>query len=150
MAFRKAGAAVGRIVLVGGSFVFGAAQDVSLQAGVMHDTWEHADQGVGPGQGPVTIQSLAINPEVIAGPITANGIITLSGPAPAGGAVVQLTMQPVLPQISFIPGTQVTIPSGTNSGDFSIVHAPVFGTTPIQITATLGGSSVSKTVAFTP
>jgi len=40
MAFRKIGAAVGRVVLVGGSSVFGPAQDASLQAGVMRDTWE--------------------------------------------------------------------------------------------------------------
>jgi len=59
----------------------------SLQAGVMHDTWEHADQGVGPGQGqgPVTIQSLAIIPPEVQTPGTANGMITLSGPALAGG-----------------------------------------------------------------
>jgi hypothetical protein len=52
MAFPKIGAAVGRIVLFGGSSVFGPAQDASLQVGVMRDTWEARDEVVAPAPAP--------------------------------------------------------------------------------------------------
>jgi hypothetical protein len=124
MAFRSD---AGRIVLVGGSSVFGPAQDASLQVGVMRDTWEHVDQGVAPGPapGPVTIQSLAITPSTVPtspGGGMANGMITLSGPAPAGGATVQLTMAVSPPEAGpfiSLPVSQVTIPANSNSGGFT-------------------------------
>jgi hypothetical protein len=142
MAFRSD---AGRIVLVGGSSVFGPAQDASLQAGIMRDTWEHADQGVGPS---VTIQSLAITPPNIGGN-TANGMITLSGPAPAGGAAVLLTMQPVNPLIS-LPA-QIVIPANSNSDGFVIqCGQPIAAPISVVVTATLGASIASGTVTFEP
>jgi hypothetical protein len=154
MAFRSD---AGRIMLVGGSTVFGPAQDASLQAGVMRDTWEARDQGVAPppGQGPVTIHSLVITPPEVAAPGTANGIITLSGPAPAGGATVQLSKAnppPGTPPTSFVPGPQVTIPANSNSGSFGIQCGNFpnpFGQVFIVVSATLGASSQSASVTFT-
>ena len=156
MAFRSDAS---RIVLVGGSSVFGPAQDASLQAGVMRDTWEHPDQGVAPGPapGPVTIQSLAITPSTVStspGSGMANGMITLSGPAPVGGTTVQLTI-PVSPPgtVPFmsLSATQVTIPANSSSGSFSIrCSAIVPFSVSVVVTATLGASQVSATVTFTP
>jgi len=159
MAFRSD---AGRIVLVGGSSVFGPAEDASQQTGVRRDTWEHAEQAVapgpgpGPGPGPVTIQSLVItNPPV--GSQAANGTITLSGPAPAGGATVQLAaaISSFLPPpgfaISLAPGSQVTIPANSQSGSFSIqANQPVQPGQQISVvvTATLGASSQSASVIF--
>jgi hypothetical protein len=154
MAFRSD---AGRIVLIGGSSGFGPAQDASLQAGVMRDTWEHPDQGAGPS--PVTIQSLAITPSTV--PTfpsggTANGMITLSGPAPAGGATVQLTMAispPGAVQFMSLSATQVTIPANSNSGSFSIqcgFSLQAFGKVSVVVTATLGVSQVIAAVVFTP
>jgi hypothetical protein len=145
MAFRSDD---GRIVLVGGSSVFGPAQDSSLQAGVMRDTWEAPDQGVGPG--PVAIQSLVITPaQVVVPPFPgmATGVITLSVPAPAGGVAVQLTMQPPDPRASF--ESQVAIPANSNSGSFfirfnSVILVGFYGV----VTATLGQSSQSASVVF--
>jgi hypothetical protein len=154
MAFRSD---AGRIVLVGGSTVFGPAQDASLQAGVMRDTWEHTDQGPGPNA--VTIQSLVITPTQLYVGAEGNGTITLSGPAPAGGATVQLTsVQSASPPNFapyFDPGSQVTISAGSNSGSFGIganQSLPQFGFPPqvsVVVTATLGASSQSATVLFT-
>jgi hypothetical protein len=145
MAFRSD---AGRIVLVGGSSVFGPAQDASLQAGVMRDTWEAPDQGVGQGPGSVTIQSLVITPPQVNAPGTVNGMITLSGPAPAGGATVQLTKAsgPGDPT-RFVPGPQVTIPANSNSAGFSIT-CPIQFTVQLVVTATLGASSLSAPVIF--
>jgi hypothetical protein len=149
MAFRSD---AGRIVLVGGSSVFGPTQDTSLQPGFMRDTWEAPDQGVGPGPGPVAIQSLVITPthvHVPPLPGTANGVITLSGPAPAGGAVVQVTMQPPDPRVAW--ESQVAIPANSNSGSFLIqcssIFVPMNGLS-VVVTATLGQSSQSATVVF--
>jgi hypothetical protein len=145
MAFRKVGAAYGRVVLVGGSSVFGPPQDASLQAGVMRDTWEAPDQSAEP---PVTIQSFAIAPPFIGGNTT-NGMITLSGPAPAGGATVALTMQPVNPLISL--QAQITIPANSNSGVFAIhCGQPIPASISVVVTATLGASIASATATFTP
>ena len=46
----------GQIVLFGGSSVFGPAEDGSLQAGVMRDTWEHPEVAGGTG---VEVKSVA-------------------------------------------------------------------------------------------
>jgi hypothetical protein len=154
MAFRSDAS---RIVLVGGSSVFGPAQDASLQAGVMRDTWEHLDQSVAPqpGSSPVTIQSLVITIPPIGG-MTANGTITLSGPAPAEGTVVQLTRTPpnafILFSSSGLGTTQVTIPGNSNTGGFAIQYTGIPGGSPVSATviATLAGSTVSANVTFTP
>jgi hypothetical protein len=161
MAFRKIGAAVGRVVLVGGSSVFGSAQDASLQAGVMHDTWEAPDESVAqaPSQGPITIQSLAITPVDVAttaGGGTANGMITLSGPAPAGGLTVQLTSQISPPQGALwinLSATQVTIPANSNSGGFSIkcgLDLGPFSQGPFQVlvSASVGASTAVASMTF--
>jgi hypothetical protein len=139
-----------RIVLFGGSSVFGPAQDASLQAGVMRDTWEHTDQGA-PGPGSVTIQSLAITPPIVGIFRAADGTITLSGPAPAGGATVQLTKQPPDPNIDFETVSQVTIPANSNSGAFRVQNT-AFRAFPfaVIVTATLGASSLSAQVVFDP
>jgi hypothetical protein len=151
MAFRSDAS---RIVLVGGSSVFGPAQDASLQAGVMRDTWEHPDQGVAPG--PVTIQSLVITPSMVPTPShggAASGMITLSGPAPAVGATVQLAWAQSSPDpFISLSATQVTIPANSNSGGFSIsCSSALLGLeVSVVVTATLGASQVSATVIFTP
>jgi hypothetical protein len=157
MAFRSD---AGHIVLIGGSSVFAPAQDASLQSGVMRDTWEAPDAGVVPGPGPdpapVTIQSLVITPTQMERPCTVNGMITLSGPAPAGGATVQLTKFAQFdmgdPSV-FVPGSQVTIPANNNSGGFGIQCPPppalLFASVHLVVIAKLGASSQSAKVTFT-
>ncbi len=158
MAFRSD---AGHIVLIGGSSVFAPAQDASLQSGVMRDTWEAPDAGVVPGPGPgpvsVTIQSLVITPAQMIRPCTVNGMITLSGPAPAGGATVQLTKMPQVgmsedPSV-FVPGSQVTIPANNNSGGFGIQCPPppalFWPSVQLLVIAKLGASSRDANVTFT-
>jgi hypothetical protein len=158
MAFRSD---AGQIVLIGGSSVFAPAQDASLQSGVMRDTWEAPDAAVvpgpGPGLAPVTIQSLVITPTQMKRPCTVNGMITLSGPAPAGGATVQLTKMPqdgMSDPSVFVPGSQVTIPGNNNSGGFGIQCPPppalFWSSVQLVVTAKLGASSRSANVTFTP
>src|SRR5215472_8582453 len=138
-----------RIVLVGGSSIFGPAQDASLQAGVMRDTWEHLDQSVAPPPSPLAIQSLDIIIPPIGG-MTTNGTITLSGPAPAEGAVVQLTRTPPNPFI-LVP-MQVTIPANSNTAGFTIQYTGPLGGNPVSVTvmATNAASGASAEVTFTP
>jgi len=151
MAFRSDAS---RIVLVGGLSVFGPAQDASLQAGLMRDTWEHLDQSVAPGPGPspVTIQSLAITPSLVPEGGTASGVITLSGPAPAVGATVQLTLAvspPAAASEITLSATQITIPANSNSGSFSVQCGSPAQQLSIVVTATLGASQVSATFFLT-
>ncbi len=140
----------GHMVLFGGLPVF-APEDPNLASRLLGDTWEHTDEGAGPGPGSVTIQSFAILPPSVGVADTANGTITLSGPAPAGGVTVQLTKQPPDSSIFFDTGPQVTIPANSNSGGFSVGNdAPRVIPVSIVVTATLGASSQSATVTFNP
>jgi len=89
-----------------------------------------------------------------------NGTITLTGPAPAGGAVVNLSraQSPAPPAspagfVTFVASSQVTIPANSSSGSFSmkvnqalsVFVSPVT----VEVTATLGASQVSANVIFT-
>ena len=151
----------GRIMLIGGSSVFGPAQDASLQAGVMRDTWEHPDPSVAPGPipGSVTIQSLGIiSSSVLTVPNggSATGTITLSAPAPAEGATVQLAMALSPPEAAMwisLSATQITIPANSITGRFSISCAldlsqVGLGQVTVVVTATLGASSTNANVTF--
>ena len=106
---------------------------------------------------PVTIQSLVITPSTVStspgGGGMANGMITLSGPAPVGGTTVQLTT--VSPAGSAmwlsLSATQVTIPANSSSGSFSIHSSlPLPISVSVAVIAMLGASQVSATVTFTP
>jgi hypothetical protein len=93
MAFRSD---TGRIVLVGGSSVFGPAEDPSLQTGVMGDTWEHSEAGQTPpppGSPLVQVQSVAAT--YIQGVLEVD--VVLTGPAPVGGVnLVASAMDPAV------------------------------------------------------
>lgn len=104
---------------------------------------------------PVTIQSIVLTPPTVPTtfPATANGMITLSGPAPPEGAIVQLTMatSPIGAIMISLSARQVTIPANSSSGSFSIQcsRSPILRVS-VVVTATLGASQVSATVTFTP
>jgi hypothetical protein len=125
-----------RIVLVGGSSVFGPAQDTSLQAGVMRDTWEHPeaadDTGGGGGGTGVEVKSVSVQPNLIGpGAPVAQVAVTLTGPAPTGGAVNLVvsvgedTSSPRdLSNFSrwFLIPSSLTVPAGESSVSFQMSY----------------------------
>ena len=72
--------------------------------------------------------------------------VTLSGAAPAGGALISLSSTD--PALS-VPAS-VTIPSGATSVSFAAVAAPVTTAQNAPITAALGSSTVTTTVLLSP
>jgi thermitase len=89
----------------------------------------------------VTLQSLTIRPTSVWGGSTATGTVTLSGPAPAGGVVVQLRSSSSRASVS----STVTVPAGATSARFTIQTRstwwPLVET--VTITATYNGVSRS-------
>jgi thermitase len=94
---------------------------------------------VNPPSSSVSLQSLTISPTSVWGGSSATGTVTLSGPAPAGGVVVQLRSNS---SRATVPST-VTVPAGATSANFTIRTTSAFSITTVTITATYNGVSRS-------
>ena len=96
--------------------------------------------------GPV-LQSLTLTPAIFAGACkTSTGRVTLSGPAPAGGAVVALSdTNPA----ATLPAS-VTVPAGATTAKFTITGTAVSSPQAGSVTASYGGVSKSATVTVRP
>jgi hypothetical protein len=91
-----------------------------------------------------TVAGMSVSPTLLVGGGPVTGMVTLSGPAPTGGAVVSLSSS--IPSAAAVPAT-VTVPEGANSVTFSITTSVV--TTPQM--ATISGSyhNTTKTALLT-
>src|SRR5438445_5087888 len=96
-----------------------------------------------PGSGSATLSALAVNPTSVNGGSSSTGAVTLSGPAPSGGAVVNLSSSA---SAATVPSS-VTIIQGYSSGTFTVNTTTVTASTPVTITASYAG--VSKTASLT-
>ncbi|MGJ5817803.1 beta strand repeat-containing protein [Paludibaculum fermentans] len=99
----------------------------------------------------VTIQaaalsSLSIGTAPVTGGVQVNGLIGLTGPAPAGGLSAVLTGTGVFQTLP----SSVTIPAGGTLGTFSFKPATTAAPTSIQITVTLGGITKSSALQVLP
>jgi hypothetical protein len=127
---------------------------VSVSTPVMFTVWsegngEHpilwVDPGTPPPPGPVTLSSLAISPTSVTGGTPSSATVTLSGAAPAGGAVVALSSSG---SAASVPAN-VTVPAGATTASFSITTSSVTSSTPVTITASFGGVSRGATLTVT-
>jgi len=135
MAFRSD---TGRIVLFGGSSVFGPAEDSSLQAGVIRDTWEHPEAAAQAGGGDggttqpasqgVQVKSVTFNLPMV----TSGGVrvvdVTLTGPAPAGGVNLVAGVFDVSSAAAHVDKSSaftippITVAAGDSSTNFQIIY----------------------------
>lgn len=100
--------------------------------------------GICPG---VALSSLVLNPVTLQAGTTSLGTVTLTGAAPAGGAVVGLSTDNAF---GLVPAT-LTVPAGASTGTFTFTAKPgVLSNTPVTITANLGNSTVQASVTITP
>jgi outer membrane protein assembly factor BamB len=90
------------------------------------------------------LKSLVVAPSQVRGGTAANGTVTLTGAAPAGGAVVKLTSS--APSVASVPST-VTVRAGTTSAAFKVLTKLVFRTTAVTVTSSYAG--VTKTAPLT-
>jgi len=91
------------------------------------------------------LTALSINPALVTAGSPSQGAVSLSGPAPAGGAVVSLTNG--RPDIATIPAT-VSVAAGATGATFTITTGPSFwvGRAAVLITGTYGGVTRSGTL----
>jgi hypothetical protein len=92
---------------------------------------------------PASLASVSIKPSSISAGQPATGTVTLSGAAPAGGAVVSLAS--ANPAAS-VPGS-ITVPASTSSANFTVNTSSVTAPTAGNITASYG--DVIKSATFT-
>lgn len=96
---------------------------------------------------PLAVSSLVFYPASIAAGATATGALTLNGPAPAGGAVVSLGVEPTAPLT--VPSS-VTVSAGSKTVTFVVTGQDVAAATRVPVSATLGGETRSTTITVVP
>jgi hypothetical protein len=94
-----------------------------------------------------SLQSVAVSPSSVSGGSNASGVVSLSGGAPAGGAI--LTLSSSNPAVVSVP-TSVTIADGTSTRGFTVTTSSVATATTATITATYHGASSTAGVTVTP
>ncbi|TFZ00687.1 hypothetical protein EZ313_19760 [Ramlibacter henchirensis] len=92
---------------------------------------------------PASLATLALNPGNVTGGGTSQASVTLTGPAPAGGAVVALSDNSTA---AAVPAS-VTVPAGASSASFTVTTSPVTAATAATISAVLG--AVTRTAVLT-
>jgi len=92
----------------------------------------------------VALSSLSLNPTNVTGGNSSTGTVTLSGPAPSGGAQVALSSSDA--SVTAVPSS-VTVAAGATSATFSISTSAVTASTTVTISASYAG--VTKTALLT-
>src|SRR3989454_1099942 len=94
----------------------------------------------------VTLVSLAVSPPSVIGGNSATGTVTLSGPAPAGGAQVTLSSNS---SAATVPAS-VTVPAGATSATFTLTTSAVTASTSATISAVYSGVTRTATLTVNP
>jgi hypothetical protein len=92
-----------------------------------------------------TVSSLTLNPTgVVGGLQSSTGTVTLSGPAPAGGA--QVTLSSSNSGVARVPSS-VTVPAGATSATFTVNTSVVLISTSATISASYNGTTKTANLA---
>ncbi len=94
----------------------------------------------------VTLSSLTLNPTTVQGGNSSTGTVTLSGPAPAGGAVVALSSSNT--SVATVPSS-VTVSGGATSASFTVRTQRVNSTTTVTISGSYSGTNRSALLTVT-
>lgn len=93
---------------------------------------------------PPIVSSLTLNPNSVVGGVqTSTATVTLSGPAPAGGAQVMLSSSSTAASVP----ASVTVPAGSTSASFTVNTSAVLISTSATISASYNNSSQSATLS---
>jgi hypothetical protein len=93
------------------------------------------------------LSAITVNPSSIVGGAGATGAVTLSAPAPSGGAVVVLTSSNTA--AATVPNS-VAVAAGTTSASFTAATNAVTSSTAVTLTASYNGTSRTTTLTVTP
>ncbi len=96
----------------------------------------------------VSLSSLTLNPtSVTGGAQSSTGTVTLSGPAPAGGAQILLSSSNT--GAARVPSS-VIVPAGATSATFPINTSAVADSTPVTVSASYAGVTDTASLTVTP
>jgi hypothetical protein len=90
-----------------------------------------------------TLATLSLNPTSVKGGTPATGTVTLTAPAPSGGAVVTLTSS--MPTLASVP-QNVVVTAGTTSSTFNVTTAATKKNTLVTISASYAGATKTATI----
>src|SRR3989440_97549 len=92
-----------------------------------------------------TVSSLTLNPtSVTGGTQSSTGTVTLSGPAPAGGAQVMLSSSNAAASVP----SSVTVPAGSSSATFTVNTSIVLISTSATISASYNSTTQTASLAI--
>ena len=91
----------------------------------------------------VDLSSVSVNPTSVTGGTNVTGTVTLTGVAPAGGTVVNLSSSN---GAAMGVAGSVTVPAGSSSQTFNVTTGPVASDTTATLTATLGATTRTATL----
>jgi hypothetical protein len=100
----------------------------------------------GPPPGSPTLSSIAVSPTSVNGGTSSTGTVTLSGPAPSGGAVVYLSSSG---PAATVPAS-VTVTAGASSATFAVSTSAVATSTQVTISGLYGGTTKTAPLTVTP
>ena len=106
-----------------------------------------ANNSIGEQNRGVALATFALTPATVAGGQIATGELALTGQAPGGDAVVRLTSS--RPDVAPVPATFI-VPSWTDHRQLHIIPAVVSSPTSVQITASYGLVTVTRTLTVVP
>jgi len=95
----------------------------------------------------LSLSSLSLNPTSVTGGNSSTGTVTLSGPAPTGGAQVALSSSNTT--AARVPAS-VTVAAGATSASFTVSTSAVAASTTVTISAAYGGATRSASLTVTP
>jgi Subtilase family len=102
--------------------------------------------GPGPGSPTLSLSSVILNPTSVNGGSSSTGTVTLSGPAPYGGAPVSLSSNMTA---ATVPAS-VTVPAGASSATFTVNTSAVTSSTSVTISASYASATKTAMLTVTP
>ena len=93
----------------------------------------------------VSVASVTVNPTVVVGGTSSQGTVTLSGPAPTGGATVTLTSSNTA--AAQVPAS-VVVAAAASTATFTITTSAVSSPTTSTISASFGGTKPTATLTI--
>jgi Subtilase family len=99
-----------------------------------------------PSAGP-SLTSLTLTPGSVVGGSPSSGLVTLSAPAPSGGAAVSLSSSKT--GVVTVPAS-VTIPAGATSASFTATANSVTSSSTVTVDASYAGTTLNSSLTVTP
>src|SRR6266403_1845959 len=97
--------------------------------------------------GSPTLSSIALNPTSVTGGSPSTGTVSLSGPAPSGGAAVSLSSDNTT--AATVPAS-VTVTAGASSATFTVSTSSVTTSTSVNISASYAGATKTASLTVLP